>query len=248
MSTVPGIYKKLHAIMSEANYIQKDKRNEFHRYSYASEAAIKEKIHELFVKHGVIPVFSAVNHFVAETAPTEKGKRQYRTTLDLAYTFYDIEDGSSVNGTIPGSGIDGEDKGTYKAITGALKYCLTSQFIIPTGDDPENEEGEKPKREAAKPANKQSQSTTIGAPPPRVEDQTQRDIPCISEAQKNRFIAIYSKNKWADDDVKKLLADFGIHSRAAIPRGRTYENLCAIVEKQSYAEYLDFKTNAPATV
>lgn len=157
--TASGIYRKLHAIMSDANYIQKDKKNPFHGYKYASEAVIKEKLHELFVKHGVIPVFSVANHRIEEAAPTNKGNRQFRTTLDLNYRFVDISDGSSVEGTMPGCGIDGEDKGTYKAITGALKYCLTSQFVIPTGDDPEAP-NEKEKETVAEPV------TLVPAPPP----------------------------------------------------------------------------------
>lgn len=163
MSTIPGIYKKLHAIMSEANYIQKDKENPHFKYTYASEAAIKETLHGLFVKHKVVPTFSTCNQQATEIGRTSKGDPKFRTTLDLSYRFFDIEDGSLVEGTMCGAGVDGEDKGTYKAITGALKYCLTSQFIIPTGDDPENDNGEK-KQAKEKPAHRESTSTAIGRP------------------------------------------------------------------------------------
>lgn len=252
MTAVPGIYKKLHLIMSEANYIQKDKKNPHFGYSYASEAAIKETLHELFVKHGVMPSFSTLNQQITEMYRNEKGKAQYRTTLTLAFRFFDIDDGSSVEGTMEGAGVDGEDKGTYKAITGALKYCLTSQFIIPTGDDPESDNGEKPKAEA-KPANKGRESTTIGAPklaapaplpqqppmPVNVSSGAQDSF--ISEKQRNRFIAIYSKNGWTDDQVKALLGEFNISSRSLIPKSH-YDKLCTIAEN-GYAIYLDSKSN-----
>lgn len=134
-----GIYKKLHAIMREADYIQKDKKNEHFKYTYASEAAIKEKIHELLVKYGVLFNASGINHQVCEYKKNDRGQAQYRTTLDITYRFIDVDDGSFIEGTMPGAGVDGEDKGTYKAITGAIKYILTSAFLIPTGDDPEKD-------------------------------------------------------------------------------------------------------------
>lgn len=245
MSTVPGIYRKLHSIMSEANYIQKDKKNPHFGYSYASEAAIKEKLHELFVKHGVLPTFSSCNQQVVEIGRNDKGKGRYRTTLDLTYRFFDVEDGSSVEGTMSGAGVDDEDKGTYKAITGALKYCLTSQFIIPTGDDPENENGERTEK---KPARRESKSTTIGQPaalPQPLPTPQGGDIAIISEPQRKRFYAIYNNNGWSDEEVKLLLADFGIHSGKHIPKA-DYEKLCHIVENQTYAVYLDFKNTHPA--
>jgi hypothetical protein len=39
-----------------------------------------------------------------------------------------------------GEGQDAGDKAVYKAMTGALKYCLLKTFLIPTGDDPERDE------------------------------------------------------------------------------------------------------------
>ena len=36
---------------------------------------------------------------------------------------------------------DAGDKGIYKAIAGAQKYALMKVFMIPTGDDPEADEG-----------------------------------------------------------------------------------------------------------
>jgi hypothetical protein len=38
-----SLVEKLYNIMSELDYIQKDKKNTFHGYTYASEAAIKKR-------------------------------------------------------------------------------------------------------------------------------------------------------------------------------------------------------------
>jgi hypothetical protein len=45
-----------------------------------------------------------------------------------------------------GTGEDNSDKGTYKGITGGLKYILMKTFLIYTGDDPENAELKRQRR------------------------------------------------------------------------------------------------------
>ncbi len=66
----------------------------------------------------------------------EKKKTKIRT-LVLSYRFYDIATGEYIEGSMEGDGADSGDKGVYKAITGAIKYIMTSTFLIPTNDDPE---------------------------------------------------------------------------------------------------------------
>lgn len=122
-----NILKKLHAIMSELDYIQKDSRNEFHKYSYASEKAIKEAVHPLLVKHGVLFVLSG----------HESERSGEFTTAKFNFRFIDVETGEQLELFLCGQGQDKGDKGYWKAVTGAIKYILTSTFLIPTGDDPE---------------------------------------------------------------------------------------------------------------
>lgn len=133
-----NILGKLHAIMSEVNYIQKDKRNSFHGYNYASEAAIKEKLHELLVKHKVL-FSTSIDGFSNERVTTKKGDQELLTQVRIKYAFFCVDSGENVSGEFVGFGQDAGDKGVYKAITGAIKYILTSTFLIPTGDDPEED-------------------------------------------------------------------------------------------------------------
>lgn len=137
------ILAKLHAIMEAVDYVQKDKENTFHHYSYASEFAIKQALHDELVKNKVIFTISASN-VRREVYASVKGGRAAITDVDIDYTFYDVESGEGLPGKFVGTGDDGADKGTYKAITGAIKYILTSTFLIPTGDDPEADDGGKP--------------------------------------------------------------------------------------------------------
>jgi len=54
--------------------------------------------------------------------------------------------------------------GIYAAVTGAIKYALTSTFLIPTGDDPEQDRGASPKDAPAALIRPQSPSSGAGAP------------------------------------------------------------------------------------
>ena len=139
-----GILSKLTAIMTEVDYIQKDARNEHGKYRYASEKAIKEAIHPALAKHRVVFQMNAQ----APTCPD--GKTQY---VPVEYIFWDADTGESISGNFVGSAHTRDEKGYYAAITGAIKYILTSTFLIPTGDDPEDPKNDaKPKQQSARPA------------------------------------------------------------------------------------------------
>jgi hypothetical protein len=144
-----SIYQKLWQVMSEVDYIQKDKTNTFHRYNYASEAAIKEKLHESLVRNRVLflPYKSELEERITGLG---KDGKETLTTLKLYYKFVDIDSGEVHEGELHGVGSDALDKGIYKAITGCIKYILTGNFLIPTGDDPEREEEPKQDKKQVK--------------------------------------------------------------------------------------------------
>jgi hypothetical protein len=151
------LYQKIAKVYEAVNYIQKDKRNTFHGYSYASEAAIKAALHEAFVANGLILLPPSIDE-VRDEAREEKdrngnSKITLVTTIKVRFAIADVETGEQVEGVLSGRGVDPLDKGIYKAITGALKYYLTTTFLIPTGDDPEAEEPrpEKPEPRASRP-------------------------------------------------------------------------------------------------
>jgi len=124
-----GVHKKLNKIMGEIGVLKKDKRNSHFKYDYLSEEAIKKAVQPLLVKHGV-------NFQVDITSVENEGNK---VTIMLDYSFTDIETGESVNGKFAGVGVDNQDKGIWKAATGAIKYILTTSFLVPTGGDAESE-------------------------------------------------------------------------------------------------------------
>src|SRR5699024_1473369 len=68
-----------------------------------------------------------------------RGNKEYIATVKMKFTFIDGETGEEISIHSIGEGQDAGDKAVYKAITGATKYALMKVFMIPTGDDPEQD-------------------------------------------------------------------------------------------------------------
>lgn len=59
------------------------------------------------------------------------------TTVSMNVTFVDSDTGSVVNIPWFGSGSDKQDKGLAKAVTAGMKSLLLSEFLIPSGIEPD---------------------------------------------------------------------------------------------------------------
>lgn len=153
------LVRKLAAVMAEVDRVPKDGRNEFHKYNYATESAINEAVRKGMAERNLMLVPS-----VEKEEWSELPKEGKLCTLTVLFRLLDGDSGEELAFTVLGQGSDKGDKATYKAMTGALKYALLKLFLIPTGDDPEREEKEKP---AAGP---QAQ----GAPGPEADEQARR--------------------------------------------------------------------------
>lgn len=134
------LVKKLAKVMQEVKYIQKRGYNSFNNYKYATESDVAEKIREELAQQNVIMIPSVVSHSTREHT-NRKGNTEYITTVKMDFTFVDGDSGEQFVFSMVGEGQDAGDKGPYKAITGAQKYALMKAFMIPTGDDPEVDEG-----------------------------------------------------------------------------------------------------------
>jgi hypothetical protein len=136
------ILTALHKVMSEVGYVQKAQRNSHFKYNYAGEAALLAKLRPAMLEAGLLLIPSSVGEPVVDA--------QGRTHIVMSYTLCH-KDGDvwPTPLCIPGCGADNQDKGTYKAITGANKYLLFKLFQIETGDDPEKDETEHTPPEAA---------------------------------------------------------------------------------------------------
>src|SRR3990167_10973423 len=143
MTEKPNLITKLVEVMDSINRIAKRGKNTFHNYTYATEMDILEAVRSELAKRNVF-VSTTIKEKEVTEYQTDKGKLARLTQITTSHTF--------INGDRPeekmtvssyGQGDDQGDKGGYKAITGAMKYFLMKTFLIPTGDDPEND-GETP--------------------------------------------------------------------------------------------------------
>jgi hypothetical protein len=134
------LVKKLAKVMHEVKYIQKKGFNKFNNYHYATESDVAEKIREVLAESHVMMIPNMTSHSVREHT-NRKGFIEYIVTVNMEFRFIDGETGEDLVFNMVGEGQDAGDKGTYKAITGAQKYALMKVFMIPTGDDPEADNG-----------------------------------------------------------------------------------------------------------
>lgn len=133
-----SLLQKLHEIAETIDNIEKNGRNDHHKYDYVQEADVKRALRTELLSRGIIVVPSTVPGSVKHEPAI--GGKGFVTTIDIKYVFTDTLSGETLETGWTGAGTDiGGDKGLYKAYTGALKYLLLTLFLIPTGDDPEGD-------------------------------------------------------------------------------------------------------------
>lgn len=145
-----SIIRALHAVMQDASYVQKTGENDFHGYSYATEADVLERIRPAMIKHGLV-LIPSINQV---SSVDQHGN----TSVTVNYTLAHIS-GAVWPHPIVAAGCGNDknkngtgDKGLYKALTGANKYLLFKLFQIETGDDPEQPQADRNREEGIKAA------------------------------------------------------------------------------------------------
>jgi len=136
-----SLVKKLCEAGAELGWIEKSGTNQFHNYKYATEADLVAALRGKLYKRNVF-LFPNVVHCErkALTITSKNGSRETALTdIAMDWTFVDGDSGETWTCQVPGCGEDSGDKGVYKAMTGSEKYLLMKAFLIPTGDDPEEE-------------------------------------------------------------------------------------------------------------
>ena len=134
---------KLVEIMGELERVPKRGFNKHQNYNYVMEADVEDMLRKLLVKYRVMvyPQLKSVS-VLPPTSDPIKGlaSNQRLTTVEINWHFEDADSGETRTVTLAGQGSDPNDKGIYKAFTGANKYMALKTFHLPTGDDPEADE------------------------------------------------------------------------------------------------------------
>lgn len=131
-----NILAKLAKIRNDIDPMKKDGKNIKQNYAFLSDKQITLEVSKLLEKHNVVITHNDRTEPLIQYT-NNSGTTTFLTTVYVDYTFWDVDSGESISGSVVGQGTDTGDKGVYKAITGAFKYLYVKTFNIPTEDDPE---------------------------------------------------------------------------------------------------------------
>jgi hypothetical protein len=136
-----SLVAKLAEVMAETQWVEKKGRNNFFNYDYARESDILDAVRGNLAKHGIFVFTSIESMEFKETGKhTRDGSPVNLVFVKTKHTFWDGGTGESAEVYGTGCGEDSGDKAIYKAITGAMKYFISKNFLLSTGDDPEKDE------------------------------------------------------------------------------------------------------------
>jgi hypothetical protein len=180
--TPKSLVTKLAEVMSEVERVAKHGRNDFHRYDYATEADIVAAVRKHMAERHLMLVPTVTKLEWRELAAKEQGKPRdpvCTMTVDFRVLDGDNPDAGLVF-TVIGEGQDAGDKATYKAMTGATKYALLKLFLIPTGDDPEQDGQQAGSREKSSPRGAQASARPT---PAQLDAEVRQNFPPGIEAE-----------------------------------------------------------------
>lgn len=153
---------KLAEVMASVDRVAKTGHNATFNYDFVREADVTEAIRKELSARKVI-VVPFLESTGTRTMQTRSGTMEITLAL-YRFTFYDGESDERIEARVQGEGMDGQDKGSNKALTAALKYLLLKTFLIPTGDDTEADSHESPKPAPARPAAATRPAATAAVP------------------------------------------------------------------------------------
>lgn len=124
------IYSAILGVMADVGAIGKDKKNQQQGFKYRGIDDVMNALQPAMVKHGIF-VAPTILEQHREERQTSRGGNLIYSICTIKYTFY-AKDGSSVETTVIGEGMDSGDKATNKAMSIAFKYACFQVFCIPT--------------------------------------------------------------------------------------------------------------------
>lgn len=133
----PQIYSLIGMAMAEIGAIGKDSTNQQQGFKYRGIDAVYNTLYPIMAKYGLFITPEIIDHKREERTSTKTYNGQTKTTtllysiITVRYTVY-APDGSNVQMTVIGEGMDSGDKATNKAMSIAMKYAMFQLFMIPT--------------------------------------------------------------------------------------------------------------------
>lgn len=162
-----NIYKAMAAVMEDCGYVAKGDKNIQQGYKYRGIDAVMNALNPALRKNHVFVVPEVLDQ-TREERTTNKGALLIYSVVTVRYTFY-ADDGSYVQATVIGEGMDSGDKSTNKAMSAAFKYACFQAFCIPT------EEMQDSEKDSPEPEPKQDSKVARNKPADNTEDQKQQE-------------------------------------------------------------------------
>jgi hypothetical protein len=134
------IAAKMVQAMSVIEAIEKRGENTAQHYKFVRSADVANEVRKQLVKLGIAFTYDVLEQEHWESL-TKSGGINHFCSIRVRCTFTDSDTGETMSGCVVGWGTDSQDKAPYKAMTGAVKYALRMNFLIPDeAADPEVQE------------------------------------------------------------------------------------------------------------
>lgn len=134
--TKKTLAQRLVVAMRSIDAVTKRGTNDRQKYSYVKAADVANEVRKVLCDEGIAFTYSADGTDRWEKA-TNGGGTLFFCEVKATFRFIDQDSGESLEVKGVGWGADSLDKAPYKAMTGALKYALRMNFLIPDEEDPE---------------------------------------------------------------------------------------------------------------
>ena len=133
------IYEAITNVMAEIGAVGKDSKNTQQGFKYRGIDAVMNALSPALIKNKVFVVPEILEQSREERLSSKGGNLIY-SICKVRYTFF-TTDGSYIQATVIGEGMDSGDKATNKAMSIAFKYACFQVFCIPTEEmvDPDSE-------------------------------------------------------------------------------------------------------------
>jgi ERF superfamily. len=197
------IARKLAVVAKKCAYVQKDGRNDFHKYKYASAGAILEKVNDALSEQE-IAAQTKLEIVNIDSAATKREGETQRVIVKVIVTLVDSGSGEMMVFEGMGCGTDSGDKAVMKAQTAAIKYAYMIGLNIETGDDPEADvtTDEKTQSKSGSEAPRKSQAR----PQPNKQSESQNPN-LATQAQVKKMFATAKDKGLSPEEIKVDLAE-----------------------------------------
>ena len=177
-----NIYARIRKAQDKVGTAVKTGWNAGLKYKYVTEKDVIDAVNALMGEYGITFTFT-VKEILDSGNP-------HLVRMVVEYGLVNIDNPNDrVTGCVIGEGSDKQDKGAYKAMTGATKYALMKAFMIPTGDEPEADDTDSAYNDHNK------------AKPQRAKQPVSVIVQGISKY--NDMKGIYTFTNWFSGDIEK---------------------------------------------